>query len=501
MGQKHITRTLQNSITSEKIAHAYLFTGPRGTGKTSTARILAKAINCTGGLTNEPCNQCEICIEIQKGHHMDIIEMDAASESGVEEVRETIIRVTDYRPAQCRFKVFIIDEVHDLSSKAFDALLKTIEEPPAHVIFILATTEYHKVPSTIRSRCQKFEFQRATISELVQRLQYVLEQEKLEAEPGALPIIARMADGGYRDALTLLEQVALTGNGPITIQGIYDQLGLVHEASIDQILLSLKENNPQKLLQTLEDVFRQGKDPRALLESLLYRLAHLTRTIYGIDIGSESDATLEATNHALAVQIGKENLLKYREAINEAHKFIRDITLPRLWIEAELLKLCSNFPTTVQEEQTNYKVKKEKTVTQTPKPTAHDTIPENHIEQQPVTGLEEARETWLQVVDSLSSLSKTASLKLTKTNVGILENNSITIEFERNMDCEWVNEKPKVQSAIRQEWQKLTGQAIEIQFIHTGKKIESMLPKDHFYEPPAQGEKLVNMAKQIFSDL
>ncbi|MBL8064894.1 MAG: DNA polymerase III subunit gamma/tau, partial [Chthonomonadaceae bacterium] len=218
MGQGHVTKTLQNALSQGRIAHSYLFTGPRGTGKTSTARLLAKALNCENGPLPEPCNECQACREITAGNCMDVVEMDAASESGIDDVRESIVEAVDYQPTYCRYRVFIIDEVHDLSAKAFDALLKTIEEPPAHVVFVLATTEYSKVPPTIRSRCQRYEFHRGTIQDLVSRLTYVVEQEKADVDPVALTAIARMSDGGYRDALSLLELVLLTADGRVTIE-------------------------------------------------------------------------------------------------------------------------------------------------------------------------------------------------------------------------------------------------------------------------------------------
>jgi DNA polymerase-3 subunit gamma/tau len=276
---------------------------------------------------------------ITAGSHPDVIEMDAASESGVDDVREKIVEVVSYAPMLGRYKVFIIDEVHDLSRQAFDALLKTVEEPPPHLVFILATTEFNKVPATIRSRCQKYEFHRASMKNLCDRLLYVCGQEGVTAEPAAISAIARMADGGYRDALTLLEQAILVSDGQISVEIVYDQLGLVSEEAVDELLIAIQISDVPKIITLFDEIIRTGRDPRSLLESMLHRLADLTRAIYQVP-GEGSDATRESSLHEIAARLGKGFLVDVRTALAESHKIIRDISLPKLWLESEFIRIA-----------------------------------------------------------------------------------------------------------------------------------------------------------------
>jgi len=334
VGQDHITRTLQSAIGSGKVAHAYLFTGPRGSGKTSAARILAKCLCCENGVTPTPCLECRFCKEIAAGNLPDVTEMDAASESGVDQVRAHIVAQSNYAPMEARYRIFIIDEVHDLSQKGFDALLKTIEEPPPHVVFILATTELHKVPITIRSRCQKYEFRRGTLQQIERRLRFVCEQEGIEFDEDALRAIARMSDGGYRDALTLLEQVHLTVSGKLTRDAVLTQLGLVSEESLDEVLRRIAKGDAQPVLEQVAALIQQGKEPKAIIESLALRLNELTRALY---IPAEAGATDQEV--ALATELGADRILQYQEALVHSVRDVRDVTLPRVWVELALLRL------------------------------------------------------------------------------------------------------------------------------------------------------------------
>lgn len=272
VGQHHITQTFQNAILQQKFTHAYLISGPRGTGKTTLAKIFAKAVNCLNLQPNaEPCNQCAVCTGVNDGSLSDIVEIDAASNNGVDEIRE-LREKAKYAPTLAKYKVYIIDEVHMLSTGAFNALLKTLEEPPKHVIFVLATTELHKIPVTIISRCQRFEVKKMTELQIVERLNYVLTQEAIEFEQEAMTLIARLSDGGMRDALSLLDQVISYCSERIRLNDVYDVAGIATSEQVKEFLLALNEQNDQQVLTVIEQLFESGKDLNQFIEQLLLLL-------------------------------------------------------------------------------------------------------------------------------------------------------------------------------------------------------------------------------------
>lgn len=272
IGQEHVVRTLRNALRLQHIHHAYLLAGPRGTGKTTTARLLAKAVNCLAPEETRPCDQCEICRAVTAGRLMDLIEIDAASNTGVDDVRALLERV-NFQPAQARYKVYVIDEVHMLSTQAFNALLKTLEEPPPHVIFILATTEAHKVPPTVLSRCQRFEFRRIPLEILITRLRDIAAAESITAEPEALALIARTATGSVRDAISLLDQMA--SGGAITAEQVRLILGAERREVIHALVRAWFAGQPSTALTVINRAVDGGADPRQLARQLAYFLRGL----------------------------------------------------------------------------------------------------------------------------------------------------------------------------------------------------------------------------------
>ncbi len=267
VGQLAVTQTLKNQLVTGKLSHAYLFTGSRGTGKTSSAKILAKAVNCENPMDGNPCNCCNACRSIDSGSCMDVLEIDAASNNGVDNVRDLRDDAV-YTPSQVKKRVYIIDEVHMLSISAFNALLKIIEEPPEHLLFILATTELHKVPSTILSRCQRFSFRRISQEDIAARLQYVAYQENIELEDSAARIIARLADGGMRDGLSLLDQCASATTGDLTADRVYACLGIAGIQECGKLMAHIADHNSGGALSLLNRFYSEGKDMAALLDEL-----------------------------------------------------------------------------------------------------------------------------------------------------------------------------------------------------------------------------------------
>ena len=287
VGQDHITGTLQRQVAEGRTAHAYLFTGTRGTGKTTCARILAKAVNCLHPEDGAPCNRCEACRGIDSGSLLDVTELDAASNSRVDDIRE-LLSESVYTPTVLKKRVYIIDEVHMLSTQAFNALLKTIEEPPEHLMFILATTELHKVPATILSRCQRFSFRRISQEDIAARLQYVAYQENIDLDDGAARVIARLADGGMRDGLSLLDQCASATTGELTAERVYACLGIAGERKCGEMMGYIAAHDTKNALELFNRLYTEGKDLGAMLDEM----ACLTRDLLVLKTAGNAGITM-----------------------------------------------------------------------------------------------------------------------------------------------------------------------------------------------------------------
>ncbi|HOY85457.1 MAG TPA: DNA polymerase III subunit gamma/tau [Candidatus Syntrophosphaera sp.] len=336
--QEHITEILHNAILSNRIAHAYLFTGPRGVGKTSMARILAKNLNCVEGPTVTPCNKCHNCLEIAAGTSSDVIEIDGASNTGVDDIRE-LQRELLYAPSQSPWKIYIIDEVHMLSKSAFNALLKTLEEPPENVLFIFATTEPFKVPATIISRCQRYDFKRIPIDSIVKRLKELMREENIEIDAESLHMIARKADGSLRDALSLTDQVLSYCQNKVSIDKVREIFGLIPTQIYCELLRLIQARENSALLERLQSIFEEGVD----LQEFLNNMMEFVRIVILRKIGmSPSEVTSEEypLYDEIAALFSRENLLYIMSMLMQARNEIKSSGNPYLIFELMMLKLC-----------------------------------------------------------------------------------------------------------------------------------------------------------------
>ena len=341
VGQEHITSTLSKEIETGKISHAYLFTGSRGTGKTTCAKILSKAVNCLNPVNGNPCNECEICKGLDSGAILDVVEIDAASNNGVENIRDIRDEI-NFTPASCKYRVYIIDEVHMLSIGAFNALLKTLEEPPAHVKFILATTEVHKLPVTIVSRCQRFDFKRVSSESMKQRMQYIAECEGFEADDEALSLIGRISDGGMRDALSLLDQC--TGHGKhITAEIVCDVAGMTGKDHLFALADAAAENSTSKALETVNDLHSNSCDMERLCSDLINHFRNLM-IVKTVRSASEILVCTAEELEQYKVQSGKftlENILYCISLLQDSMTNIKRGAARRIEMEMAVIKLCS----------------------------------------------------------------------------------------------------------------------------------------------------------------
>ena len=342
VGQRPITQTLQNAISQKRVAHAFLFTGPRGVGKTSTARILAKALNCEKGPQVNPCNECPACREISDGNSIDVIEIDGASNRGIDEIRELRDNVR-YTPAKSRYKIFIIDEVHMLTPQAFNALLKTLEEPPSHIVFIFATTEPHKIPATVLSRCQRYDFRRISLDEIVSHLRHTADEEKIAISQHGLYTIARESEGSMRDAQSLLDRLISYGGNQVRDEEVVEVLGLIDQKILSDTIEAIADHDASRCLQVVDHIYQYGFDIERFCDELLQYL----RNLILLKVSSHPEPFLELPEDQIASL--KRQAEKFQlDPLNHLFDFlvkgkeeISQSTFPRIMLEMTLIRMAS----------------------------------------------------------------------------------------------------------------------------------------------------------------
>lgn len=340
-GQEQITATLQNELKNNKLSHAYLFCGTRGTGKTSSAKLLAKAVNCSSPIDHNPCDQCDSCISINEGSSIDVLEIDAASNRGIDDIRN-LREAIKFTPTLGKYKVYIIDEVHMLTNEAFNALLKTLEEPPAYVIFILATTEPHKLPATILSRCQRFDFKRISIENIIKRLKHICNNEQLEVEDAALRLIARNADGAMRDALSIMDQCAVFSGKQVSEKTVLEVLGISGDQHLMEIGEAILKGEASKAIMVIDEIASGGKDINQFIKDLTahYRNLLMTKILDKpenvIDMSQEGIKNLKKSGESFS----NESIVRCIKYLSELENEAKWYSNPRILLEIAVVKMC-----------------------------------------------------------------------------------------------------------------------------------------------------------------
>ena len=486
-GQDHIVTTLKNQIRADRIGHAFLFCGTRGTGKTTVAKILAKAVNCEQPVDGSPCNECPTCRAIQAGTSMNVIEIDAASNNGVDNIREIREEVT-YRPTQGKYKVYIIDEVHMLSAGAFNALLKTLEEPPSYVIFILATTESHKIPVTIQSRCQRYDFHRISIDTIAGRLRELMEKEQISVEEKALRYVAKAGDGSMRDALSLLDQcIAFYLGQELTFDKVLEVLGTVDTEVFSKLLRKVLGQDVTSCIHILEDLLVNGKELGQFVNDFTWYLRNLLLVKTSedaeevLDVSSENLKALQEESQL----IDTDTLMRYIRVLSELSNNLRNATQKRVLVEVGLIKLCKPaMETNLDSVLDRLRVLEEQMEKGIPmaavqslpgyagmndgipvQPTqAEPSAPEKKPEKAAPEDLQRIKENWKNIVMQTQGMFKTFLTTAVPKYNGNTGENKLYVEFSNDLAQTCVDDPDKKQ-LLEDLILQMTGKTVEVEML------------------------------------
>ena len=486
-GQDHIVTTLKNQIRADRIGHAFLFCGTRGTGKTTVAKILAKAVNCEQPVDGSPCNECPTCRAIQAGTSMNVIEIDAASNNGVDNIREIREEVT-YRPTQGKYKVYIIDEVHMLSAGAFNALLKTLEEPPSYVIFILATTESHKIPVTIQSRCQRYDFHRISIDTIAGRLRELMEKEQIPVEEKARRYVAKAGDGSMRDALSLLDQcIAFYLGQELTFDKVLEVLGTVDTEVFSKLLRKVLEQDVTSCIHILEDLLVNGKELGQFVNDFTWYLRNLLLVKTSedaeevLDVSSENLKALQEESQL----IDTDTLMRYIRVLSELSNNLRNATQKRVLVEVGLIKLCKPaMETNLDSVLDRLRVLEEQMEKGIPmaavqslpgyagmndgipvQPTqAAPSAPEKEPEKAAPEDLQRIKENWKNIVMQTQGMFKTFLTTAVPKYNGNTGENKLYVEFSNDLAQTCVDDPDKKQ-LLEDLILQMTGKTVEVEML------------------------------------
>ena len=486
VGQKHVVTTLVNALQSDRVAHAYLFAGPRGVGKTSMARILSKALNCQKGTTDTPCNKCSTCNSITNGNDIDVLEIDGASNRGIDEIRN-IRQNVGYAPAVSKHKIYIIDEVHMLTKEAFNALLKTLEEPPAHVKFIFATTSPSRVPDTVQSRCQRFDFKNISIADISDRLSQICKAENIAAEKEVLQSIAKYARGGLRDSESILDQLASFCHEKITLRDVYDIFGVVSEEKLSSLINSFTQKKPELSIEIFHSIMESGRDVEGFIDQLLLYIRDLL-LVSVCKNESDTMGTVSGDLNLLRTQsssFSPETLIYMFQVISEAKTKTRDLLQQKIYLEVLFVKLA-----TMEElkplssvldkiegmkkifegnaEDTDKAISINKTdITAPAKPEIQATSShESAVLDKKASPDTSCAETWNKAMLELQTKKKTTWALLKNARVLSIDGNDAIVEIPKNYLVHKERlEKPEEKRIINSCLEKITGRKISVKII------------------------------------